>query len=137
MTVAFAVQLPREPRCGAIARRMLEERLCALLDEDALCDAKMVVSELVNNAYLHGVGAIELRARMVDHRLRIDVIDEGHDAVVEVHNADYGSRGLQIVDSLVTAWGALEGATHVWAELPIGEADEKRAPSAPPQQRRS
>ncbi|HEY2653884.1 MAG TPA: hypothetical protein VGI50_18320 [Solirubrobacteraceae bacterium] len=28
-------------------------------------------------------------------------------------------RNLRIVDQLATTWGAFEGTTHVWAELPM------------------
>jgi serine/threonine-protein kinase RsbW len=83
----------------------------------------LVVSELVTNAFLHGRGNIELRLRVQrPQRLVVEVVDEGRDAALEVREHDPqadGGWGLQIVDELALRWGAFEGTTHVWAELPL------------------
>src|SRR5579859_5002102 len=52
--------------------------------------------------------------------LRVEVIDQGEGAAVRVRprrTVEHG-HGLKIVDHLASAWGAHEGTTHVWAELP-------------------
>ncbi len=119
---ALQVKLPRDPSCAAITRRLLEQRFRAQLSDDVLSDVKTIASELVNNAYIHGVGSIELRAEVIDHRLRIAVIDEGDAAAVQPREPRFdggGGHGLQIVGQLSGSWGVQHGTTHVWAELPI------------------
>jgi anti-sigma regulatory factor (Ser/Thr protein kinase) len=117
----FDIGLPRSRTCGAIARRVVEERLTPRLNGQALDDAKLVVSELVDNAYLHGRGKIRLMIEPRSDRLRIEVIDEGNGAAIKIRERapeELGGLGLRLVDQLSTAWGAYEGTTHVWAELP-------------------
>jgi anti-sigma regulatory factor (Ser/Thr protein kinase) len=115
------VPLPRAPDCGAVARRFVGKHLGPRLSTQHLTDAKLVASELANNAYVHGRGRIELRLRIVGGHARIEVVDEGHGAAVVINdNADLiGGRGLRIVDQVSLAWGAYEGTTHVWADLPL------------------
>lgn len=110
-------RLPRDASCGATARRLVEGHLAAA-SADELSDVKTVVSELVNNAFLHGDGAIELRVSSRRGRARIEVIDEGEGAGVRAsHQDEY--HGLDIVDALALAWGTRAGSTCVWAELPL------------------
>jgi anti-sigma regulatory factor (Ser/Thr protein kinase) len=117
----FRSFLPRDSSCGATARRHLEAHLAQRLDA-TLEDAKSIASELVNNAYLHGEGRIELRVWAVQDRLRIEVIDQGHvDNLVPNHLDGPGGRGLIIVDRLSDRWGTREGRTHVWAEVTLPE----------------
>jgi hypothetical protein len=113
----FHVELPRAPAAGGLARRLLDVHLGTHLAEE-LADAKTVVSELVNNAVIHGRGAIRLRVSRRRGRIRIDVADEGHGATIRAGNA-HPLHGLDIVGALSLAWGAREGSTHVWAELAI------------------
>ncbi len=97
-------------------RFLRERRLETLAD-----DARIVVSELVNNAYLHGRGRIELTVRLIDPgRVRIETTDQGS-ATVHIRTADaLGGHGLQIVSKLAVAWGADRGPTRVWADLATG-----------------
>lgn len=113
--------LPREADCGARARRQLETELGPQLSTSALETAKLTLSELVNNAYLHGRGGIKLKYRLGVDRLRIEVVDEGQGQAVKIREKpdERGGRGLRIVDQLALAWGAYEGTTHVWVELPV------------------
>jgi len=115
-------RLPRSPVCGALARRLLESHLEPLIGSQALADVKLVVSELVNNAYLHGEGAIELRVYHGPGRLRVEVVDQGEEAPVRISRSQrpWGGRGLDIVDQVAVAWGSHPGKTHMWAELAIG-----------------
>jgi hypothetical protein len=113
----FRVRLPREPTSAGIARRLLEEHLDTHRREE-IDDAKSVVSELVNNAVVHGRGAIELRVSWWRGRVRIEVTDEGKDAAIRTGIHDM-PHGLDIVEAVSLAWGAHEGSTHVWAELPV------------------
>lgn len=111
-------ELPREPGCGGAARRLVERFLRERRLEALADDARIIVSELVNNAYLHGRGRIELTVRLIcPGRVRIETTDQGS-AAVRMREADgYGGHGLQIVSKLAAAWGADRRPTRVWAEL--------------------
>jgi anti-sigma regulatory factor (Ser/Thr protein kinase) len=126
MTELFRAQLPRDESCEAAGRRLLERHLAdARFDAVLVGNVKLVVSELISNAYHHGRGAIELVARVCGARLRIDVIDQGKGMASEVRLQDgsvtRGGWGLEIVDGLALDWGAFEGSTHVWAEFGLGD----------------
>jgi anti-sigma regulatory factor (Ser/Thr protein kinase) len=115
------VALPRTPEAGAIARGLISRHLAPQLEADALLHARLIASELVNNAYQHGRGQIRLEVQRFDDRLRIEVIDEGEGVSVKINEqpSERGGRGLRIVDSVATQWGACEGTTHVWVDLAI------------------
>jgi anti-sigma regulatory factor (Ser/Thr protein kinase) len=121
MPYATQTGLPRVPECARIARRFVEEHMPAELDPDSLYALKLVTSELVTNAYIHGQGQIRLRLNRYADRVHVEVIDQGHDAAVKIREQGpgLGGSGLKIVDRLAYAWGAHEGTTHVWAELPL------------------
>jgi anti-sigma regulatory factor (Ser/Thr protein kinase) len=122
MSNRVSVRLPRDPQCGAIARRTLEQVAGSQLGPLALADARTVLAELVNNAYKHGRGAIELQILLLGDRIRFDVTDEGTDAVILIQDRlipGFGGYGLRLVDSLAVRWGAGEGRSHVWAEVPL------------------
>ena len=118
--------LPRDTSCGAVARRLVEQHLGSASSDD-IADANMVVSELVNNAFLHGKGSIQLRISSRPGRTRVEVIDQGEGAGIRAGQHE-GHHGLNIVDALSLAWGAREGSTHVWAELPVRGAAADRTP---------
>jgi anti-sigma regulatory factor (Ser/Thr protein kinase) len=114
------VELPRDPTAGARARRLLEEMAAEQLDIRELGRAKLLVTELVNNAVLHGRGSITFRADLDEDRLHVEVVDEGSGferEVRELGTEDLGGRGLGIVDSESSRWGVHEGTTHVWFEI--------------------
>lgn len=112
--------LPRHTSCGAQARMLLSDHLGEELPANTLADLKLVATELVNNAYLHGTGEIELVVSRSTERIRVEVIDEGHGQTIRINEEpDAGGRGLRIVDTLTVAWGAFEGTTHVWADLDL------------------
>ncbi len=112
----LGIPLPREPTAGALARRLVVDRLSPVCTSEEIDDAKTIVSELVNNAYLHGEGPMYLYLRILNRRARIGVIDDGEGADLTVRPG----HGLQIVQTIASAWGVYEGATHVWADLAIG-----------------
>lgn len=130
MSERISMKLDREPGCGAAARALLDERLAGMVDPVVLADAKLVATELVTNAYQHGTGAIELWVRLLDDRLRLEVVDEGQGASIHVREASVsgGGRGLRIVQTLSSGWGVFEGTTHVWAELETERSDEPERP---------
>jgi anti-sigma regulatory factor (Ser/Thr protein kinase) len=114
-------ELPRERICAAMARNLIEERYRQRLDRDTLDDLKLVVSELVDNAYVHGEGRIRLKVAEDGVRVMVEVMDEGESASIKIRRlgARGGGHGLRLVDHLCSEWGAYEGSTHVWAEMDI------------------
>lgn len=119
---AREIELPRDPTCAVRARRWLEAAAGSHVPSEALDDAKLVATELVENALIHGAGKIWLRLDIAGDRLRLEVTDEGQGAAIKIREQgpELGGWGLVLVDRLATRWGAFEGTTHVWAELPAG-----------------
>lgn len=108
--------LPRDATCATVARQLVDEHLgAAAVDE--IEDVKAVVSELVDNAVLHGTGKIELRVSSRRNRVLIEVIDEG-----EAEAARAGLKtghGLARVRQLSLASGVRGRTTLVWAEVQV------------------
>jgi anti-sigma regulatory factor (Ser/Thr protein kinase) len=116
--------LPNDPT-AARARLVVRDVAAALYMNGAPETAAIIVSELATNAVLHGEGSIELRVVADDAALRIEVSDEGPNAVPSVRApsadpASEGGRGLRLVDLLATRWGVelLDDRKVVWAEIP-------------------
>jgi hypothetical protein len=83
-------------------------------------DSTLLVSELVTNALVHGRGTIELRARLDENHLIVEVIDDGKGFERVVRKRDFdnlGGWGLSLVDALASRWGIHDGRSHVWFEL--------------------
>lgn len=120
MIGAIEVRLPRDRSCAGRARRWLEDHVPPDADPQAVEDLKLVATELVQNALVHGRGDIRLRfeARHPDV-LRVEVTDQGRNAAIAIREqgAQAGGWGLLLVDRLSADWGAFEGTTHVWAEV--------------------
>jgi anti-sigma regulatory factor (Ser/Thr protein kinase) len=85
--------------------------------------ARLVVSELVTNAVLHGNEPIRLRAMFDGPLVRVEVFDSSPDtaAVVEQTRdaARIGGHGLAIVAVYARQWGTTQepGGKVVWVEL--------------------
>ncbi len=87
----------------------------------------LLVSELVNNAVLHGPAAspstVVLHFETVGKTLQVEVSDEGGGfAPVARHGAQDAASGwgLHIVEALADSWGVDRGRpTRVWFELPL------------------
>lgn len=113
-------ELPRGLDAPGFARRALERWYGGEFDPDGLADAKLLATELVSNAVIHGSGRIVLRSDWDEDRLVIEVMDEGSGFEHTVRQAPFEEvrgRGLAIVDAVSSRWGIHEGTTHVWAEM--------------------
>src|ERR1700694_1450197 len=77
MGESLEVQLPRDPAASRRARQLLAERFGAEFASEQLNTARLLATELVNNAVLHGQGQITMKAQADDRQLRIEVIDDG------------------------------------------------------------
>jgi anti-sigma regulatory factor (Ser/Thr protein kinase) len=116
----FEKELPRGLEAPWVARRSLADWLGAVLGRDELHTVKLLASELVTNAVLHGRGTILLRAQLDEDRVLVDVTDEGEEFHHEVRRQEFEQlhgRGLAIVDAEASSWGIDEGTTRVWFEL--------------------
>jgi anti-sigma regulatory factor (Ser/Thr protein kinase) len=85
--------------------------------------ARVVVSELVTNAYQHAVGPITVRIFLDqrDGRPVIEVQDQGEatPTIRPENHLDESGRGMVAVETLVETWGVRpipEGGKVVWAK---------------------
>lgn len=116
------ILLPRDPTCAAVARRLLEDQLDGGVDRTVVDNAKLIATELVTNALVHGKGRIGLRSRIDGDRLRIEVTDEGEGGRLEpIVPPGHGltGHGLWLFDQLSVRWGSDSAPTRVWAEVSL------------------
>lgn len=117
----LALELPRSNRAPEIARRWFAGSFGQELDSRTREKAKLLISELVTNAVVHGRGRIEIRATLIPDRLLVDVIDEGPGFTPTIRERDpetAGGDGFRIVDAEARRWGVRSAAADVWFELP-------------------
>ena len=121
-TPQFEQHLPRSPLAPGIARRAISAWLKEVLTGQDLDTAKLLTSELVANAIVHGQGRILLRGGLDENRVLVEVIDDGAGFEHEIRSSNFDElhgRGLAIVDAEASRWGIHEGTTHVWFELEL------------------
>ncbi|MDQ6776046.1 MAG: ATP-binding protein [Actinomycetota bacterium] len=116
-------------RAPRLARRALEDALEAA---PVLDDARLVASELVNNAVLHSgceaADILRVMARLDDGFLVISVhVPDSQLPAGELrqHEEDLetDALGLRVVEHLADRWGSENpDGRRVWAALPIGTA---------------
>jgi anti-sigma regulatory factor (Ser/Thr protein kinase) len=111
---AVARTLPRTADSIGTARRLVNEHTSTFGSEQQR-DAALMVSELVTNALVHGIGTISLRIDVDANAVRIEVSDQGEVALAPSPTPGaHGGWGLRIVDQLADDWGVLAGSTKVW-----------------------
>ncbi|MFD3905719.1 ATP-binding protein [Streptomyces sp. CB04723] len=88
-------------------------------------DARLIVSELVTNAIVHGRGQVTLRLLYRAGLLRIEVIDESlRSPQMRTASADdVHGRGLILVDALAHGWGVSNEGRTTWATLRTSEGN--------------
>ena len=122
--VMVDVELPNSPEAAAQARNALR-RLADRLPERRLRDLRLLVSELVTNAFRHaGLGPddrIRLRAKLSAASIRVEVHDSGRGFKprrVDPDPARTSGWGLYLVETLANRWGVdRDRQTCVWFEL--------------------
>jgi sigma-B regulation protein RsbU (phosphoserine phosphatase) len=120
-----AVELPGGPQASAAARGLVADTLAGVASKPELDDLLIVVTELVNNAVVHG-GAGDANERVLvhvaaaDERLRAEVSSRGAPFDIRQPSPpeEPGGFGLFLVDQLSSRWG-LDGGDDfcVWFEI--------------------
>src|SRR3954447_20701738 len=131
MSVAISLNLPHDRSAPTVARRTATRHFNGLLQPQRLDDLRLVLSELVSNAVLHGRGEVVLRLDFDGSTVRGAVIDQGGGFEHELRvsgPADVGGRGLMLVEQLASRWGVHEGTTHVWFEMTAKTSTAIREP---------
>lgn len=120
------IELPNDPAAGTLARDILRRELDGALTGDEHGVVALLVSELVNNAVVHGgasvAGKLVLHIGVAPEQIRVEVRDAGlgfrrldpqRPAPEDTHG-----WGLVMVDNVSSRWGVATGdGTCVWFEL--------------------
>jgi len=119
--------IPAHPGAGAMARRAVSVWLG---EHPRLDDALLALTELVNNAVLHGglePGedlTITMKAEREGVRLtvrHVGVLFDPHQSPSPSRDAG-ASRGLAIVERIADSWGVDSDGTEVTAWFEVGRA---------------
>jgi anti-anti-sigma regulatory factor len=118
------LELPPANGSPAMARRFVTETLKGWRIEGLTDDACLIVSELVENAILHGRSAARLRLELRRGLLTVAVRDASDTppSRQKPGATDRGGRGVFLVDVMSKAWGMTptwDGGKVVWAVLAV------------------
>jgi anti-sigma regulatory factor (Ser/Thr protein kinase) len=118
---------------GVARRRLVSDLIAAGIYDSAVCDAALVVSELLSNALRHAgpLPGAEIRVAwsIEADTVQVTVCDGGSETSPELGHptqAATGGRGLRIVAQLSTGWGTSrdDEGTTVWARVPVARATQ-------------
>ena len=140
VSASTVVLLPHAPSSVGQARHRLGSDLRTHgIAETAICDATLVLSELMSNAVRHArplPGAqIRVAWKLDDATLELAVSDGGGPTQPRTERpasvSSPGGRGLAIVNYLSRRWGTRSGddGATVWAVLAVGQARARRSRS--------
>ena len=113
------LNLPPDLSAPGVARAAAARHLAGKISPERLGELSLVISELVANATVHGVGQVVLRLRLDHQIVRGEVIDQGDGFEHEITTRapdDFSGRGLFLVDALTSRWGVHNGTAHIWFE---------------------
>ena len=116
--------LPSDLSAASQARRHIEVA-CAGIPEETLYTARLLVTELVSNAVLHGRGTVLLSVACGRGGVWVEVHDESPSppTIVDGPPLSEHGAGLRLVSALANSWGTgprSEGrpGKRVWFTLP-------------------
>jgi anti-sigma regulatory factor (Ser/Thr protein kinase) len=121
----FETKLPRARDAPSVARSFLRAWAGATLRADQLDTARLLVSELVTNAVLHGEGEVSLSVWLRPDALRVEVCDEGGPFAHEGPRPEppmTGGWGLHMLSMQSSRWGVSGDSARVWFELDLNGA---------------
>ncbi len=123
--LSFTREIARTPECARVAREFLEQ---SIPDSPLLDSARLIASELVTNAFQHGIGAITITLSTEgESNVRLSVTN-GFDPALGEPNLTSSvkpgqlverGRGLPIVEALSSQWGweISPSQLEVWASV--------------------
>jgi len=104
----FRLRIAPSPQAPSEARRAVDDLVGDSVDPRFAFYLRLVASELVKNALLHGSSSepIVVKARLDEGRVDLQVEDHGGRLTLKRlrRRRRDGGRGLDIVDALVDAW---------------------------------
>lgn len=113
-------ELPHDARAAAEARWHIRE---SLSEWGEVVDAELVASELVTNAWKHGIGPITFSLKVGKESVIVTASNVSHGTPKRAAGspadlAEHG-RGLLLITELATSWGFERDGDvlRVWAEL--------------------
>ena len=111
-----SINIATSLRAPAGARRFLDDHRASWMDDSILYDAKLIVTEVVNNAIEHGgVGdSLDLTVRVSGYVFWVGVAQPRF-----FDRSRESGFGLTLIDVLSTRWGTLDwsNGTLVWFEM--------------------
>ncbi|MEX2195254.1 MAG: ATP-binding protein [Thermoleophilaceae bacterium] len=127
--IGSRLRLPRRPD-AAFAARQAVDALSSEIDEVALSDVRLLVTELIASRVQRPAGTaaawVELDVELDDGRLHVEVKDYGQRWAFEPSPFTFEPEassgwGLYLVDRLADRWALERGESHIriWFELDL------------------
>ncbi|MFG2489878.1 ATP-binding protein [Streptomyces caniferus] len=128
-TLIHRFVLAGEEREVSFARRTVVDKVRAWgvpLDDETADAIRLVASELISNAVVHGEGPVTVALYHQPGRLVIDILDDNPMAPQTSYAQadDESGRGLALVELLASrcAWEPAGQGKRVWAEIALPRA---------------
>ena len=134
---------PAQPISAGIARTWVSDLFdlwtspadAVPVTDDQRDTAALLLTELVSNAVRHSDQSFRAQVELTDRRLRVEVEDTSERMPVlrQPEAAATEGRGLRLVDTLATSWGAQleEQGKVVWFEMDLDGRGTERRPAGP------
>lgn len=134
---AAGVTLPPTTEAPLLARRAVDDLLEEHGDTRFAFSLRLVASELVNNAVLHGSTSQPIRMEVKLYSDRAELVVQNSGGCLSIKNLRtkrrQGGHGFEIVDTLADAWSIDTGprGTKIAVSLPVKRPPSGRAARLP------